>query len=566
MHSLKNFKQKSKYPQAIILFLQNKYLLLSLLLSFIGLYPLTHTGLHPTHDGEYHIIRFYEFYRSFSEGNIYPRWASDLNAGFGVPLFNYVYPLPNYIASVLHVLGFSFIDAFKLNMMLATLIGCLFFFYFTRYFFDDLIALVGAVFYSFAPYRFVDIYVRGSVGEVWALAFLPGILFFLLKSTRDNRKFIIPGGIIFSLLIFSHNILAMLSSIFIACYGTVLILEQKQKLRSCITVLFFFLIGLSISAIFWLPALGETSYVKGLEIYDVRQSFVEAYQLLFPSWGTGFSSKDSGNEMSLQIGFIHTVITVFCIFLFFLKRRSGKERLTIIFMILTLNFSIYMMLSTSSFIWESVPLLGFVQFPWRILSIVIFTTSFLAAYSLTFFSSKQKTIVSYIYILLLILTTISYTKPAYYHMRDDGYYIRRPNFIRGTNSIGNLFNTIWIDEIPRNKKKEITFSAKGLVLNSVEKTQQKTYTVYLEQSGDITFPIAYFPGWSIYVDRTRYPTQITTDGLVKTHIPAGKHSIEVVFLDTIIRKIAKSWTLITILFLTIITFKLFVLKKNERSN
>ena len=71
-------------------------------------------GIHPTHDGEYHVLRFAQFNKVLSEGNLYPRWAPDFNNGYGIPLFNYVYPLPNYVASVFHLLGFSFIDAFKL--------------------------------------------------------------------------------------------------------------------------------------------------------------------------------------------------------------------------------------------------------------------------------------------------------------------------------------------------------------------------------------------------------------------------------------------------------------------
>ena len=37
----------------------------------------------------------------------------------------------------------------------------------------------------------------------------------------------------------------------------------------------------------------------------------------------------------------------------------------------------------------------------------------------------------------------NYAKPAYYHQRNDNYYITRGNFIDGTNSPGNSFNTIW---------------------------------------------------------------------------------------------------------------------------
>ncbi len=104
-------------------------ILIVLIFSILAGWSLLKPGLPPTHDGEYHVIRFYEFDKSLRDGNLFPRWAPDLNRGFGVPLFNYVYPLPNYLASFLHLLGISFIDAFKLNMFLACLVGGLFFYF-----------------------------------------------------------------------------------------------------------------------------------------------------------------------------------------------------------------------------------------------------------------------------------------------------------------------------------------------------------------------------------------------------------------------------------------------------
>ncbi len=83
-----------------VLFIKYRFLLLVAFFALLGSFPLLHSGLFPTHDGEYHVIRFYEFDKVLRDGNLYPRWAPDLNNGYGVPLFNYVYPLPNYFSSL----------------------------------------------------------------------------------------------------------------------------------------------------------------------------------------------------------------------------------------------------------------------------------------------------------------------------------------------------------------------------------------------------------------------------------------------------------------------------------
>lgn len=81
------------------------------------------------------------------------------------------------------------------------------------------------------------------------------------------------------------------------------------------------ILSLCISAIFWIPALFETGYVRGLQVFDVNNNFPELFQLIFPSWGTGFSTTDLNNQMSYQVG-VANIFIVFCsIFLIRIKNE-----------------------------------------------------------------------------------------------------------------------------------------------------------------------------------------------------------------------------------------------------
>src|SRR3989337_3040768 len=84
------------------------------LISLIPLLPLLHPGLPLTHDGQDHVARIASFYQSLAEGNLVPRWAGNLNWGYGTPILMFVYPLPSYVASFFHFLGFSLIDSTKI--------------------------------------------------------------------------------------------------------------------------------------------------------------------------------------------------------------------------------------------------------------------------------------------------------------------------------------------------------------------------------------------------------------------------------------------------------------------
>lgn len=470
------------------------FLITVLLFSLISSHALFHSGLIPTHDGEYHVVRFYEFDKALRDGDFYPRWAADLNNGFGVPLFNFVYPLPNYTASLFHFFSFSFIDSFKLNLIVASILGAVFMYLWAREFWGNLGGLVSSVFYTFSPYHFVDMFIRGSVGEVWALALFPAYLFGITKFIRGkNPKFFVFSAISLALIIFSHNILGLMFFLFSIVY--VIFLINKEQSRSVFSSLIVILLGLGLSSVFWFPALLEKQYVQGLEIYDYSKNFPEIYQLIFPSWGSGFVGEQ--NQLSLQIGIANLLAFGGSIVLLF---RTQKQKQFILFFIICFISAFFLMTRFSLPIWQNIPLLNFFQFPWRFLSLEILFASFLSGSLINFFKPR---IVSALLITLTVLLGIGYTNVAYYLERNDIYYTTRPNFILGTNSPGNYFNTIWFRNI--NKRIEKTSLKNNEVIKKEIKSSDYQITAKVTSSKEITVNTSYFPGWTVYIDGIKKP-------------------------------------------------------------
>src|SRR3990170_8008122 len=94
-------------------------LIVLVLIAALPLFPFLHPGLPITHDGADHVARIANFYQNLSEGNLIPRWAANLNWGYGHPILMFLYPLPSYAASLFHFLGFSLVDSTKLVFALA---------------------------------------------------------------------------------------------------------------------------------------------------------------------------------------------------------------------------------------------------------------------------------------------------------------------------------------------------------------------------------------------------------------------------------------------------------------
>src|SRR3989338_6792857 len=152
------------------------FLLLAVVVSIPSVVGLMHPGFPLTDDGNWMVIRFSAFYETLKSGQFPVRFLSRLNYGFGYPVADFLYPLFMYIGVPIHILKFSFVDTIKI-ILGASMIGSAIFVYFwLSKLFDKFSSFVGAVFYFYTPYHLYDVYVRGSVGEVLALAIAPFIL------------------------------------------------------------------------------------------------------------------------------------------------------------------------------------------------------------------------------------------------------------------------------------------------------------------------------------------------------------------------------------------------------
>lgn len=525
-----------------------------LFFAFLAGFALLHSGLPPTHDGEYHVIRFYLFNESINDGNLYPRWAAHLNNGFGAPLFNFVYPLSNYVASILHIVDISFIDSFKISMFAATIIGGVSFYLWSKEFWGKLGGVVSSVFYAFSPYHFVDIYIRGSVGEVWALGFFPAFLWAYTKFVKSKRKvFLVFSSIFLALIVFSHNILALMFFIFSLSYIVLLIYKEKNKKYLILNTFYVILLGLGLSAIFWLPAIYESKYAVGLQIFDVASHFPDLYQLLIPSWGSGFSGAGIQNELSYQIGAANLLVILLSAIVIILQvKRKDKRTYYSVFFLMWFTFVLFLMLGVSKPVWQVVPFMNYFQFPWRLLSIEILFASFLAG-SIFSLNIKNKFINFSLAIFLISIAFtlgIGYARPAYYHDRSDNYYVTRSNFIDGTNSPGNVFNTIYLKSIPAKEKERAVFikGAGKIVLNKA-KSHLHIFTIRADVNSEIRANLPYFPGWEVYVNDKKEPLKPAQNGRFTFLVPKGKNKVEIIFKDTLIRKVSAFISVATIGFM-----------------
>ncbi len=537
-----------------VLFLKHKYIVFILAASFLSVLDLANYGIPPTHDGEYHVLRFQQFYKVLETGNFYPRWAPDFNNGFGIPLFNFVYPLPNYVASLFHFFGFSFIDSLKLNMAVATFVGAIFMYLWSKKYWGELGATVSSVFYTFSPYHFLDIYVRGSVGEVWSLGLIPALLWsYDCFCEKESGVYLALTAVFIGLLIYAHNILAMVFFGFFLLYTFYLILNTKRRRPLFINTLLIIFVGLGLAAPFWLPALSETKYVVGLETSQPLQNFPVLYKLIYSSWGYGFSGTNSPDQMSFQIGIADLSVVIIIIYLLF-KRKLGEHRDIISSLLLVLIASVFLMTPLSTLIWKTLPLISYMQFPWRLLSLVILIISFLSGSivrSNFFKTKKMKQLIASALILISIGFSIRYAKAPFYHKRDDSHYLARANFTDGTNSPGDAFNTFWLNKVPQKQKNRFAASGSANIIPKQINSDSYRFYASAQDATKVTINTAYFPGWAATINGK--PSIVENyKGRMRISVKKGLSDVYIQFSDTLIRKVAFFYFLISILLIIVV--------------
>ena len=534
-------------------------LIVLVLIAALPLFPFLHPGLPITHDGADHVARIANFYQNLSEGNLIPRWAANLNWGYGHPILMFLYPLPSYFASLFHFLSFSFIDSLKIVFALGFIASGAAMYLWLKNFLDKYAAFFGAILYMFAPYRFVDLYVRGAIGEHIAFIFPPLLLYFLLKLSQDskNKLFYIAGvSLSFSFLILSHNAISLMFIPFIALYIIYLFYLKKNK-KFLFLCFLSILLGLGLSFFFWFPAFFEGKYTLRDIVTEGEyiKRFASPISLIFGKWSFGGSG-----IFSTQIGIIHLIIALISPVVL-LKLFKEKSKL-LLFFVLTLFyflFSSFLLLKESNIIYQSITTLQKLQFPWRFLSTVVFSSAILGAFSIYILNKRYQKMVLLLLVLLTLGLSFPYWKTNGYFQKGDKFF---SNIYKGTTDTGES-SPIWSIRFMEKSAKATIEVISGEA--SFEKLQRKsTYHSYqvnvLSETARVRENTLYFPNWIVLVDGKETLIEFqdpANRGIITFYLPKGTHRVDLTFKNTKLRNFANFISMFSaLLFIPLIIFGL----------
>jgi hypothetical protein len=519
------------------------------------------------------VMRQLEMEKCFLDGQIPCRWVPDMGYGFGYPLFNYYPPLPYLIGEAIRLIGYSFIDTVKILFILSFVASGISMYFFAKEFFGRFGALVSAVFYVWAPYHAVDVYVRGAMNEAWALIWFPAILWASYRLIKEKQKAIVSSCLLALFwfgLFTSHNLMVLIFGPLFAVWCLIFVIKFKA-LKKIPYLILSGMWAFGLAAFFSLPVFLEKGIVQTntlvIGYYEYTAHFVNISQLLISRfWGYGPSVWDVINDkMSFQIGWIHWAISLIAIFMvgveFLRRKKIDVLTLVIVYFFVFGWLAAFMTHSRSTPIWQALKPLEFVQFPWRFLTIVTLCFSFLAGYIV----KETVKLVSLFVGIGLIIAVLVYSW---------AYFLPEHGKLGPITDQEKLSGVAWemqqtagiYDYLPKTAKtaakaprKELVefISGDGKILSESLGTNWMKFSVDLKEESELRINILDFPNWRAFKNGSEVEIFVPESeewGRMHVKLTEGVSNVSLKLYDTPVRTLGNflslvSWSALIVLIL-----------------
>lgn len=529
-------------------------LLLLVCLGFFGVKSLFSKGYYTSHDGWHQVARLYYYDKTIKEAIFPPRYITNLFFGYGYPLFIFNYHLPWLVAEPFMYLGFSVFDSIKTVYILGYVLSGITMFVWLRRF-GNIEAFVGAFLYMWAPYRFSNIFVRGAIGEASVFIFLPLLfLAFDLAKKRFNWTSIFIGAVSIAGIILSHAIVAFLVLSLSSFYVLFSLPVVKKQLHFVLRLIILTLLGLLLASYYLVPSLTLKKYTKFDERIQATKNegqFATFKELIYSKWGYGFAVPRGSDSMSFQLG-IAQWCTIFLLFItliyFFIRRRKIQNIDFIISLSVIFVLSIILITPQSQVIWKKIiDQLFIVDFPWRLLTISVFTSSALSAYLLFILPKKMKFFLLFLLLLVAFYTNRNYLRVNQYTEIPLSLYLASEN----TTNTYDEYLPQWVnsEEIKKLNLGGKIISNNSQITGVENKTSSLAFNYKSGQAEDFTIHLFYFPGWEAFIDSKKIEIKKNNLGLINFSAPEGTHRVFINYTGTNLTKISNFLSLLTILIL-----------------
>jgi hypothetical protein len=527
-----------------------------------------------TDDGLFHLYRAVELEALLRAGHWLPAWTPHLAQGYGAPLFNLIPPLPPLLVVALRPLAADYLTATKLAFTLTIWLAGVAAFLFARQQWGERAGIASGAAYAFAPYFAHDVFIRGNFPETLAFVWPPLTLWALHHCLNEEDE---PGRIrasgavacalaaaFYSALILTHNIVALSASPLLIGYVGVTAWSRRSG-RPLVRGALALALGLGLAAWFWIPALAERHLVHFERLltapdYQPQNNFLAWTDLL--ATPRPIDPRLINPSLPRTLGLINVLLCLPAL-LHFHRRWVGNVHARWIVGFLGLGLLGYalMTLPVSAPIWQALPLLNLLQFPWRMLAVSALCAALLTGAGVNALETWSGPIArrwpAIAVTVGVVLGNLAWWSPHSCVMSRTTTLGDMLRFERETHTFGSSAKGEYLpltsEFIPNDgqlagaiergeepSRLRIVQGEAHVVESSHADPLEATFTIQANTDTTLEYQQLFFPGWEVTANGVPLKIQPTAGaGLLTFSLPPGRHALHVRFGLTPLR----TWTL-----------------------
>lgn len=441
-------------------------------------------------------------------------------------------------------------------------------------------------------------------------------IFYAVRNGQFTRlpKFALLLAASIALSILSHNLSSFMLLFFVVPFLCLALIFSQRKKELLLVYGSALILGFFLSAFYAVPAILEATYTDvfsqiGGGAY-FRDHFVCLSQLWDSPWGFGGSTRGCIDGMSFKLGKLNIVLFFASLILWLFEKtqlswdesnkhelaageacgyhgfsrgssfivklhrvkqvakprtrryvaklrdlEGGESVYVFLFSIFGFFLSVFLMLDQSRVIWNAIPFMPFLQYPWRFLnfaglflSIVI---GFSASSARTVLGTRTVLVKNGIFALLIIFLTLfsnsKLFKPQLFLDNTSAFYTNESYLTWTVSKISDEYMPVGFKK-PKTKSEVVQNVAEvvqgdGYIESVTRKTGMVSVKVHFRTDSLVRFYTAPFPAWRGFLDGIQTHLLEGEDGLYM-EVPKGTHTLSLIFSETLIEKIANGMSFV----------------------
>ncbi|HLQ34850.1 MAG TPA: 6-pyruvoyl-tetrahydropterin synthase-related protein [Chloroflexota bacterium] len=493
-------------------------------------------GYLSTYDGIYHLTRMVEVDTLVRQGILYPRWFADFGQGHGYPIFTFFPPFGYLLTELPALLLGDLPLAIQVSMAASMLVSGWGMYLLARELAAGRLAAVAvAAFYVYFPYHVQDVYTRGGMPELWAMAWLPWLVWAQIRATRNPSVMgIAIAGLLGAIQIGTHNILA----VFILPASLAMSLAfAPLKGRFVLASLACSGLGVLLATGYWLPAIAEAPLTRVRQLAGdwLPNHTFEISQLVDWRFFTPYG------DQTYKLTALEAAVVVLLLALLLWRGAKARRRLPEIGLVGLMLALLFLLTRWSVPFWLNVPLMGCLQFPWRLLILV----GFVAAVMLVLAGSWHRWAWTALAALAVVTAVSSLGQVPDSRFAPAGPFDART---LERQEYGSALDGVAIESEyqPRTSSPDLVKASQGKRLPG-DDTSAPPLTIQelairpdgiraavtASEPTRLRLQALYFPGWQARLDASAWPIRPATPaGLIEADVPPGNHTLEVAYRGT----------------------------------